>query len=176
MGMMVDFADPTEREESGRFLPGVSGNPGGRPSRDRVLHRLSSRRGGEAVRALIEALGDDAGLIVIDARGVLAELVALREAEFDDALAENELGGVELSPAGAAAMARGRREAELWKVFDAEWDREDERRPLDGGGVELVTRYRHRASGVVLGHWPLCAKRDAWVAGQLGLEAAGEAP
>lgn len=47
---------PDSRDESGRFKPGVSGNPGGRP---RGIAAIAREHKDKAVSVLVEGMGDD---------------------------------------------------------------------------------------------------------------------
>jgi hypothetical protein len=123
-----------ERDALGRFQPGASGNPGGRPRRDEVVRRLAGRRGGEAVRLLCELLLG-AGVIVIDARGVLVDLVARHGAAFDPGV-RPAVDPVLLARRDARAAAEA--------AFVAGWVRESQ-------GERWV--YRHRETGEVIGEW-----------------------
>lgn len=59
------------RDQAGRFLPGQSGNPGGRPTRDQVVLRRLRRRASAALSSLLDAIEGGGAVIVIDAREVL---------------------------------------------------------------------------------------------------------
>jgi hypothetical protein len=148
---------------TGRFQPGRSGNPGGRPPRDLVVQRLTGRRIGAALRLLVDALRGERALILIDATAVEAlawSHVALESAPRPEPPASPPRPPDEL----AAAIAAQRRRTEAVERFAANWT------GLDRSGIELPTvpgwfmgRRRHRTTGEVLDHAEWCQRRDAVV-------------
>ena len=61
---------PERDQQTGRFQPGRSGNPGGRPTRDHVAKRLSGSRASDALRVLVETLRGEPAVIIIDAAAI----------------------------------------------------------------------------------------------------------
>jgi hypothetical protein len=109
MGSGEQPASSARDEASGRFQPGRSGNPGGRPVRDDVAKRLSGNRASNALRVLVETLRGEPAVIIIDAVAI-AELWQDRDAwrrgdeDGDDAAGDpDNLTG---DPAGWAWIKR----------------------------------------------------------------------
>jgi hypothetical protein len=148
-------------------VPGVSGNPGGRPSRDAVVRRLASRRGTSAAALLVELLGGDSGVVVIDGRGVVAdELAALRE-RYRERWGEDEPAGAD--PFRAALWALSAETSAAAEAFAAEWEHQrGERRSVMGpegkptpSWEEGPASWVHRATGERLGPWEWYGRADA---------------
>jgi hypothetical protein len=116
---------------------------------------------------LVELLGGDAGVVVIDGRAVVAdELAALRE-RLRDRGGDGAEGG-EADPYRAALLALGAETSAAVEAFEAEWQHQrGERRPVVAGGQ--VTRsweegpasWTHRVTGERLGPWDYYGRLDA---------------
>ena len=100
------------RDESGKFLPGESPNPGGRPG-TAMAQTLSGRRSKRALAELLAVLGPGLTVVVVDARGLVLADGPARRAGLDlpgagdlDRLGD-DLGGAAPDPAEiVAARAR----------------------------------------------------------------------
>lgn len=140
--------------ETGRFGPGESGNPGGRPTTV-MAHTLSGRRARRALAELLSAMGPGLHVVVIDARGLVVDsLGGARRAGLDDDDG-GELGGLPsraLDPSlRAAVQAAIDSELRAVDALHVEGWREVEReRANEGGGVERIAEF-HGPDGEVLG-------------------------
>ncbi len=118
---------------------------------------------------LVELLGGDAGIVVIDGRAVVAdELAALRE-RLRDRGGDGAEGG-EADPYRAALWALGAETSAAVASFEAEWQHQrGELRPAypprDGNPVraweEGAASWTHRVTGERLGPWDYYGRLDA---------------
>jgi len=150
------------RDEIGRFLPGSTGNPGGRPRRDPELVKLASLHAADAVRILGELLDDKAqpGLVRL---GAAREIL---DRAFGRAPLESQVE-VPLQIEGALAPARPALtwlalESRLTALYDSQVTKHEERRPIGPGGYEPIDTYV-LPTGEVLGSWDFYERRRAWV-------------
>ena len=122
------------RRIGGRFQPGESGNPGGRP-KEVLTHNLAGPRARRALLDLLRATGPGLTVVVLDARGLVLTDPAVdprsRVAGFDRD-ADRRLGGVDpaddppprvLDPALLASIrassdAEDQLKAEGWRLVD----------------------------------------------------------
>jgi hypothetical protein len=61
------MAKPGNRSKQGTFLPGISGNPNGRPKENQQIKQLAREHTQAAMSTLVEALGDTSGSVRIAA-------------------------------------------------------------------------------------------------------------
>jgi len=133
------------RDDAGHFVPGESGNPGGRPGTG-LARTLGGRRARRALVDLLRVLGPGLTVVVVDAR----DLVLVAGGRDGDDDAPPPVAGPPDPEVVRSLAARVRAEAAL---ADAGWHAEEALVPLEGSrACQPVTTY-HGPAGEVLGAW-----------------------
>ena len=140
------------RDEGGRFRPGQSGNPGGRPAMV-MQQTLSGLAGRRLLLELLQSFGPGLTVVVVDARGLVLEDGCARRVGIEAGDVLGELGDVlpddvRLDEIEAARLRYRREEAAQAALLAEGWRQERD-------GADLV-RF-HGPAGEVLGF-------AAWVA------------
>lgn len=64
---------PENRDKTGRFRPGFSGNPGGRPSTSEQVRELAQQHGEEAIQRLVQLMRSKDERVAIAASNALLD-------------------------------------------------------------------------------------------------------
>lgn len=137
-------------DNTGRFQPGESPNPGGRPG-TALARTLGGRRARRALVDLFEVLGPGLTVVVVDARGLVLSDGGARRAGLDVDDEPAAPVDAELLRARALARVDARAEQTAIEMLAAEgWREVRDVHEVEGGGRQTVSMW-HGPNGEEFG-------------------------